>query len=282
MFDHKKISLKYGKCIKFLEYSDVLGCTKYLGKTPSNLTPRQPIIHPFEAKACEIKGCKFLSKWVAKYETVIAPYQIWRYSFWLHHSKSQDKFFPTISVRMYEWLKLILHALKSWVLIKNTFIQLKYLLGELIFDFTNLEAVQCTFKTEQLCVNNIYWNNTYVLHQAVYLQCFWILITLSPSLSSVVTTLDVSGDNYHMAVTRTRGMTTEHNNVRTRASKPETLPCDAVLEKILLGISVLFYLVSLISLTMTTEHWGKLRLQHDQELKEKIQIGLFNILFILT
>ena len=32
------------------------------------------------------------------------------------------------------------------------------------------------------------------------------------------------------------------------------------------------HLVSLFSLTMTTEHWGKLRLQHDQELKENIWI----------
>ena len=135
----------------------------YLGKTSSYFMPQQPSIHPVEAKACEIKGCKFLSKWVAKYETVIAPYQIWRYFFWLHHSKSQDKFFPTIIwMWMYECLGV--SGVMNRKNLKHSY-NLKYLLGEFFFDLTNLEDVQCTFKTEQFCnYNNIYGNNTHVLH----------------------------------------------------------------------------------------------------------------------
>ena len=98
---------------------------------------------------------------------------------------------------------------------------LKYLLGDFFFDLTNLEDVQCTFKTEQFCnYNNIYWNNTHVLHLHYAVTSD---NSFRPSLfpDQCQCQCSVSGDKYHMDVTRTRGLTTEHNNTRTRARKPE-------------------------------------------------------------
>ena len=124
------------------------------------LTPRQPNIRPFEAKACEIKGCKFLSKWVAKYETVIAPYQIWRYFFdYTIIASLKTSIFPNMEcmnswsllcmlfshfVLMKQALRKVLRSCSSQIKKDkfNPFIQLKNLLGEFFFWFNKFRG--CT------------------------------------------------------------------------------------------------------------------------------------------
>ena len=63
-------------------------------------------------------------------------------------------------------------------------------------------------------------------------------------------------------------------NTTTRGPGPANLKCVLLYYQVEFDSSNVSstHLVSLFSLTMTTEHWGKLRLQHDQELKENIWI----------
>lgn len=54
---------------------------------------------------------------------------------------------------------------------EKTFIQLKYLLGEFIFDLTNLEAVQCTFKLNKSALTT-FIGTIHMFFTKSYLQCF--------------------------------------------------------------------------------------------------------------